>query len=98
MISYLTSDIFLQEIFSHFSVKSIDSYYYTLSFLSKNNFFLSLRELQKLLDAHKSISLKTTMDYIDFSLQAKIIKKVPLFDLKLNKEITTQSKFFFTDL
>jgi predicted AAA+ superfamily ATPase len=69
-----------------------------LSFLSKNNIFLSLRELQKKLDVNKSISLKTTMDYIDFSIQSKIIRKMYKYDLKLNKYISSRVKYYFTDL
>jgi predicted AAA+ superfamily ATPase len=97
-VELIKNDILLHDIFNAFSVKNIDLYNYTISFLSKNNIFLSLRELQKQLDENKSISLKTTMDYIDFSIQAKIIRKMYKFDLKTNKYISSRAKYFFSDL
>lgn len=97
-INFIKNDILLNDIFISFSVKNIELYNYTLSFLSKNNIFLSLRELQKKLDVNKSISLKTTMDYIDFSIQSKIIRKMYKYDLKLNKYISSRVKYYFTDL
>jgi predicted AAA+ superfamily ATPase len=78
-------------------VKSIELYNYTLTFLSKNNFFLSLRDIHKNLDKINKISLKTTIDYIDFSIQSKIIKRCYKYDIKNKKEITSKAKYYFTD-
>ena len=93
----ITSDIFLNSIFNNFSVKNINLYNYTITFLAKNNNYYSLRELQKSLDENQSISLKTTIDYIDFSLQSKIIKRVYKYDIKTSKAISTKAKYFFND-
>jgi predicted AAA+ superfamily ATPase len=68
-----------------------------MSYLANNNIFLSLRDLQKNLDNVINISLKTTIDYVDFSLQAKILKRVYKFDIKTNKPITSKAKYYFTD-
>ena len=97
-IELIKNDILLNDIFNTFSVKNIDLYNYTLSYLSKNNIFLSLRDLQKNLDINKSISLKTTMDYIDFSVQSKIIRKMYKYDIKTGKHISSKVKYYFTDL
>lgn len=96
-LQLITNDIFVNEIFISFWVKNINLYNFTLSYLSYYNNFFSLRELQRNLDKIKNISLKTVIDYVDFSLQVKIIKKVYKFDLKNNKEITTKAKYYFTD-
>ena len=91
------SDIFLNSIFKDFSVKSINLYTFTITFLSKNNIFLSLRDLHKKLDKTNKISLKTTIDYINFSLQSKILKRCYRYDIKNKKEITSKAKYYFTD-
>jgi predicted AAA+ superfamily ATPase len=92
-----TSDIFLNDIFLNFSVKSIELYNFTLTYLANNNDFLSLRELHKELDSTNNISIKTVIDYINFSLQTKILKRVYKYDIKTNKPITSKAKYYFTD-
>jgi len=72
-------------------------YNFVISYLAKNNSFTSLRELHKNLNSINKISLKTVIDYIDFSIKAKIIKRVYKIDLKTNKKITTKAKYYFTD-
>ncbi len=96
-IKLLTSDIFLNDIFKEFNIKNIDLYNFVISYLAKNNSFTSLRELHKNLNSINKISLKTVIDYIDFSIKAKIIKRVYKIDLKTNKKITTKAKYYFTD-
>lgn len=96
-IKLLTNDIFLNDIYNNFSVKRITLYKYTLSYLANFNKFISLRELQKQLDLIQKISLKTTIDYVDFSLQVKIIKKCYIFDIKRNKSIQSKAKYYFSD-
>ncbi|MDF1682466.1 MAG: hypothetical protein P1U46_01560 [Patescibacteria group bacterium] len=65
--------------------------------LSKNDSFLSIRYFHKDINSIEKISLKTYMDYIDFSLQEKIIKKIYLFDNKKNKIINSNVNFYFSD-
>ena len=91
------NDIFLNGIFKNFWVKSINLYIFTMTFLANNNLLFSLRDLQKKLNTIQKISLKTTIDYIDFSLQVKILKRVYKFDIKSNKPITSKAKYYFTD-
>ena len=91
------NDIFLNSIFKDFSVKSIDLYIFTITFLAKYNKFNSLRELQKELNQINKISLKTVIDYIDFSIQAKIIKRCYKYDLKNKNIITSKAKYYFND-
>ena len=77
---------------------SFIEYKYTISYLSRKNNSFSLRELNKWLCEHIQISLKTTIDYIEYSLQAKIIKNVCTYDLKKWKEISSKVKYYFTDI
>jgi hypothetical protein len=97
ILKLITNDIFLNSIFKDFWVKSIELYNYTITYLSKNNIFLSLRDIHKNIDKINKISLKTTIDYIDFSLQSKIIKRCYKYDLKNKKEISSKAKYYFTD-
>ena len=96
-LKLIISDIFLYDIFKNFWVKSIDQYIQVITFLAKNNNFLSLRELQRELELLQNISLKTVIDYIDFSLKSKIIKKVVKYDFKKQKEINSKVKYYFSD-
>ena len=91
------SDIFLNDIFKNFWVKNIDLYNCTLSFLAQNSIFVSLRELQKHIDSTNKISIKTTIDYVDFSIQQKILKRVYRYDIKNDKPVTSKVKYYFTD-
>lgn len=97
ILKLINNDIFLNSIFKDFWVKSIELYNYTITYLSKNNIFLSLRDIHKNIDKINKISLKTTIDYIDFSLQSKIIKRCYKYDLKNKKEISSKAKYYFTD-
>lgn len=96
-LKLIISDILMYDIFKNFWVKSIDQYIQVITFLSKNNNFLSLRELQRELEALQNISLKTVIDYIDFSLKSKIIKKVSRYDFKAKKQIKSKNKYYFSD-
>lgn len=96
-LKLLINDIFLNDIFKNFWVKSINLYIFTMTYLAQNNSFLSLRDLQKQLNVIQKISLKTTIDYVDFSLQVKILKRVYRYDIKNNKPITSKAKYYFTD-
>lgn len=97
ILKLITNDIFLNDIFLMNSVKMLDLYIYTITYLSKNSIFVSLRELQSNININKSISLKTIIDYVDFSLKAKIIKRVYKYDFKQNKTIKSKAKYYFTD-
>ncbi len=92
-----TSDILLHDICKGFSVKNIDLYVYTLTTLWKIDTYLSYREFHSIVNEVKNISLKTIIDYIDYSIQSRIIKKVFKFDLKTNKTIASKAKYYFTD-
>ncbi len=97
VIKAITSDILLYSIYKDFSVKSIELYMFTITFIAKNSILFSLRDLHKQLDYINNISLKTTIDYIDFSIQAKIIKRCYKYDIKNNKEISSKAKYYFND-
>ena len=96
-LKLVTNDIFLNDIFNKFWVKNIDLYKFTISYLAENNIFLSLRDLHKNLCEIQNISLKTLIDYIDYSIQIKLLKRVYKFDMKTNKTISTKAKYYFND-
>lgn len=98
--SYLNlavNDIFTKEIFINFWVKDMELYQFTMTYFSKINKHISFRELQKWLSEIQQITLKTTIDYINFSLRAKIIKPVNKYDFKKQKVILSRIKYYFTD-
>jgi predicted AAA+ superfamily ATPase len=37
------------------------------------------------------------MEYLKYSIKAKIITPITVFDFKKNKEIATKTKYYFTD-
>jgi len=96
-ISLIIDNIILKWIVQLKSVKNVILYKSTLTFLSKLEAYKSIRDIHRNISEQHEISLKTFMDYIDFSIQENIIEKIPLFDIKKNKEITSKSKYFFTD-
>jgi hypothetical protein len=98
--SYLNlavNDVFTKEIFINFWVKDMELYHFTMTYLSKTNKHISFRELQKWLSEIQQITLKTVIDYINFSLRAKIIKPVNKYDFKKQKVILSRIKYYFTD-
>lgn len=97
-LTLIKNDIILKDIYINFGIKNITLYNFTLSFLSKKNVFYSLRDLEKTISKQMSISLKTTIDYIDYSIESKIIKRMYKFDMKKNKEILSKAKYYFSDI
>lgn len=96
-LDLIVSDMYTKEIFIPFSIKDIEMYQLTMTYLSKLNTHISLRELQKWLSEIQHITLKTTIDYINFSLRSKIIKPVHKYDFKKQKIISSRIKYYFTD-
>jgi predicted AAA+ superfamily ATPase len=71
-------------------------YNYTLIFLAKINNNSSIREINRNLNNNIKVSLITMMEYLKYSIKAKIIKQIYSFDFKKDKEIATKSKYYFT--
>ena len=90
--------IIYRDIVKSFSVKNINLLTLVLTELSKINTCLSLRELHKtFIWKQMDISLITTIDYINYLLSSKLLKRSYTYDLKLKKEITSKAKYYFTD-
>ena len=96
-LDLIVSDTYKKDILTTFSIKDIEMYQLTMIFLSKLDNHISLRELQKWLSEIQHITLKTTIDYINFSLRSKIIKPVHKYDFKKQKVISSRIKYYFTD-
>ncbi len=96
-ISLIVDNIFLSKIISLKLVKNIFLYNLILTKISKLTNFISLRELHREIEKNDSIALKTFMDYIDFTIQEKILYKIELYDFKKEKSILNKSKYYFSD-
>jgi len=92
-----TENIIFEDIIKTYSLKYFDLYKYTLIFLSKLNSSSSIREINRNLNNSIKISLVTMMEYLKYSIKAKIINSITVFDFKKNKEIITKTKYYFTD-
>jgi len=68
-----------------------------LTKISKLGNFIFQRELHRNIEETEKIALRTFMDYIDFSIQEKIIYKIELYDFKKEKIILNKYKYFFSD-
>jgi predicted AAA+ superfamily ATPase len=71
---------------------------YTITYLSLLNNQTTLRELHRKIKENKNISLITLMEYMDFLLNSKLIKRVYNYDFKKQKIIKTKAKYYFSDL
>lgn len=96
-LQLMLNDIFTKDIYHSFGVKNIALYDFFIRYLSRNNMYFSLRELHKCINTHLQISLKTVIDYCNFSQQSQIIYAVNPYDFKKQKIISTKSKYYFTD-
>jgi len=90
--------IIYKEIFDICSIKHFDLYNYSLIFLAKYNKLDSIRWLHKQIEKIISFSLNSFYEYIKYSLQAKILKQVFLYDFKKEKAIESKTKFYFSDI
>ncbi len=94
----LANSVILNDLILGFFVKNINLLNYTITLLSNNNNSVSLRELHKIVKSFNiDISLITLIDYINYLLSSKMIYRSYTFDLKLNKEITSKAKYYFSD-
>lgn len=91
--------IILQDIITNYSIKTIVLLYQSitkLAFLDKN---MSVREFhRKITSEWIEIALATLIDYIDFSVNSRLLKRCYTYDIKLNKSINSKVKYYFTDL
>lgn len=95
----IKDSIISNDIIYTYSIKNYYQYYSTISYIAWINKFISLRELHRNLKKNNiSISLITLIDYINSSINSKLIRRIYTFDLKQEKEITWKAKYFFTDL
>ncbi len=91
-----TKNTIFEEIIKIYNVKNIYLYIYTLTYLSNLNRNVSLRELNKEINNSIKVSLITMIDYLKYSINAKILKPVYVFDFKKKKEINTRVKYYFS--
>ncbi len=96
-IKLIVDNIFLNKIINLKLVKNVFLYRLILTKISKLGNFIFQRELHRNIEETEKIALRTFMDYIDFSIQEKIIYKIELYDFKKEKIILNKYKYFFSD-
>lgn len=95
----IKNKIVLQDIITNYSIKTIILLYQSISKIAFLNNNLSIREFHRQIkDEWIDIALATFMDYIDFSVNSRLLKRCVVYDLKLDKSINTNVKYYFTDL
>ncbi|MDD3646318.1 MAG: AAA family ATPase [Candidatus Gracilibacteria bacterium] len=96
-INLIKDNILLNQIFCLKSVKNINLYNLIITKLALLEKDISLREFHRDIEKVNNISLVTMMDYIDFSIQEKIIKRVEFFDFKTNTIKVNKVRYYFCD-
>jgi len=91
-------EILLRDLIEIYSIKNTFLLNHTITFLSLLNNSTTLRELHRNISENIKISLVTLIEYIDFLLNSKLIKRVYSYDFKKKKTIKTKAKYFFSDL
>ncbi|USN59053.1 MAG: hypothetical protein H6767_03020 [Candidatus Peribacteria bacterium] len=98
ILHYMYYETITNAILNNFSIKNLESYLQVMVRLSKLQEPVSLRKLHaKLLERGVDISLITMIDYVEYSLQAKLIHRVYPYDIKLQKHIKAKAKYYFYD-
>jgi predicted AAA+ superfamily ATPase len=91
--------IILQDIITNYSIKTVNLLYQGISKIAFLNESLSIREFhRKISNEWIDIALATLIDYIDFSVNSRLIKRCFTYDLKSDKPINTRVKYYFTDI
>ncbi len=91
-------EILINDLIKIYSIKNSFLLNQTLTYLSFLNNSTTLRELHRNINENIKISLVTLLDYIDFLLNSKIIKRCYNYDFKKQKTIKTKAKYYFSDL
>ncbi len=98
LLESIKTSIISKDIISAYSIKNSFLYNQTLAFLSSIDSYISLREFNRRLAwAEIDVSLITSIDYINFTLNSKLVSRIYRYDLKLRKEITSKAKYYFAD-
>nr|MDD3720298.1 AAA family ATPase [Candidatus Gracilibacteria bacterium] len=99
LLEHIKNKIVLKDIINNYSIKSDFLFNQVITKIALLEKSLSIRELHRnIKDQGTDISLITLMDYLDFAVNAKIIKRSFTYDLKLDKVISTKVRYYFTDI
>ncbi len=89
----ITQDIYIKQKLKNFPLLD-----HTLKVIAQSHELISVREIHKILTKQGSkISQITLIEYINYILDSKLIKKIFRYDLKTNKISTWKAKYLFTD-
>jgi len=92
------NQILLNDLIKNYSIKNYNLLSYTITFLSFLNKKISLREIHRELKENIKISLVTLIEYIDFLVNSKLVKKIYSYDFKKQKTIKSKAFYYFSDL
>ena len=97
-VSLLTHKVITKDIYIKQKLKNFSLLEHTIQTLAQNRKLISVREIHKILTSEWSkISQITLIEYINYILDSKLIKKVLRYDMKSNNVSTGKAKYFFTD-
>ncbi len=98
-LEWIKNEILLFDVLKPYKIKSIELYNYTITYLALLQNSVSYRELHRILSSEKiETNLKTLSDYIDYAINAKLVKKCLTYDVKNKREMISKLKFYFTDI
>lgn len=95
----IRENIISYDIMFSYSIKNHYLFNQTITHLSKINVFISLRELHRVIESkNPNTSLATIIDYINFSINSKVLKRIYKFDIKKSHTSTNNIKYYFNDI
>jgi len=95
----IQNKIILKDIITNYSIKTINLLYQSISKIAFSDNNLSIKEFHRIIkDEWINIAPATFTDYIDFSVNSKLLKRCFIYDLKLDKYLNTKVKYYFSDL
>ncbi len=97
-LNNIKNKIILQDIIANYSIKTLNLLYQSLSKIAFLNINQSIRETHKQIkDEWIDIFPSTFTDYIDFSVNSKLLKRSYMYDLKTDKIMISKVKYYFAD-
>jgi len=89
----ITKDIYIKQKLKNYTLLE-----HTIQVLAQNRKLISVREIHKILKNEWSkISQITLIEYINYIIDSKLIKKILRYDMKTNNTSTWKAKYLFTD-
>lgn len=99
LLETLKRDIISLDILESYGIKNMALFYNVIGYLAENKEYQSLREIHRnLKDHHIDISLLTLIDYVNASLNTKLLSKCHRYNVKSLAPISSKAMYFFGDV